>query len=48
MKEMAEKVKLTDAPRIKNLVYNDSKLKGFYYVMTEENSKVEKGIGRFI
>lgn len=43
MKEMAEKVKLVNAPLIKNLVFNDSKLKGLYYVIVAGDTKIEKG-----
>lgn len=42
MKEMAEKVKLEHAPLVKNLVYSDSKAKGFYYVLVLDDGKVEK------
>lgn len=43
MKEMADKVKLNNAPLIKNLVYNDSKVKGFYFFILADSAKVEKG-----
>lgn len=43
MKEMAEKVKLAHAPFTKNLVYKDSKVKGFYFVVVADDAKIEKG-----
>lgn len=41
---MADKVKLNSAPLIKNLVYNDSKAKGFYFFILADSAKVEKAV----
>ena len=46
MQEMQEKVKLNSAPFIKNLFYVDSKVKGFYYVLASNDTKIEKTFWR--
>jgi hypothetical protein len=43
MAEMKEKIKLDKAPLIKNLFFSEKKCNGFYLVIAETNTNVEKG-----